>query len=418
MKKAEVQQRYQFAILLMIVFVSFIGISIPYPIFPPLFIHSEGGQLFNEWSQHYRPLFLGIALGVYPLGQFFGGPIIGALSDRYGRKKVLILSLAGSVLGYLLTVVSLEIGSLWLLILSRLLTGILESNLGLVRAMAADFEHINRYKSIGGVNAASAIGYVLGPLLGGVLSDTRWVPWFSPKFPFYVALFLALVTLLLAYFLLQTRQARDQKNAIQALAFWEYFNLIGRMRVLMKNSVLKYFLIISSILTLAVDIFYEFGPIYLTAHWMTSPTGLAVYNGVLSLALAFGNGWLSHRLSHSFSTPPIVKISILLTACILLGIVFTPSEPIVLILFALIGLSIAVSINTITVQISHVSDPSIQGEVMGTQFGLRMLGDALICFVGGFMIMTSWMLPLLISSIIAFIAFVLYVAWLRSDHIK
>lgn len=408
-----VHQKYQFSILLLIVFVSFIGISIPYPIFPPLFIHSgEGFQLFGEWTQHYRPLFLGIALAVYPLGQFLGGPIFGALSDRYGRKKILMLSLSGSVLGYLLTAVSLEIGSLWLLIASRFFTGVLESNLGLVRAMAADFEHIDRYKSLGGVNAASAIGYVLGPLLGGVLSDSKWSSWFSPKFPFYIALLLSVITLTLAYFLLHERSDRVQNKMTHPRPVWTYFNLVGRMRVLMKNTVLKYLLMISSILTLAVDIFYEFGPIYLTGRWMASPTGLAVYNGILSIALAFGNGWLSHRLSRSFPAEPIVKTSMLVTALILIGIVLMPSEALVLILFGIIGLSIAVSINTITVKISHVSDPAIQGEVMGTQFGLRMLGDALICLVGGVMIMTSWVLPLVMASIIALSAFGLYGVWL------
>jgi len=79
--------RKQFWVILVIVFLGFIGISMPYLIFPALFLNPAYSFLPTTWGDSSRALFLGITLAAYPLGQFFGSPILGSLSDEYGRKK-------------------------------------------------------------------------------------------------------------------------------------------------------------------------------------------------------------------------------------------------------------------------------------------------------------------------------------------
>ena len=84
------EEKQQLWIILLIVFIGFIGTSIAYPIFPPLFLHPEQGSIVPvTWHESMRGIFLGIALAVYPLGQFIGSPILGGCSDRYGRKRML-----------------------------------------------------------------------------------------------------------------------------------------------------------------------------------------------------------------------------------------------------------------------------------------------------------------------------------------
>src|SRR5688572_14292238 len=144
------EEKQQLWIISLIVLTGFAGTSIAYPIFPPLFLHpSDHGIVSSVWSESARSIFLGITLAAYPLGQFIGSPILGGLSDRYGRKPILLISLLGSVLGYLLSGLSLEFNWLWILLFSRFLTGLMEGNIAIVRAMGADLESINKYKSIG-----------------------------------------------------------------------------------------------------------------------------------------------------------------------------------------------------------------------------------------------------------------------------
>jgi MFS family permease len=94
-------EKQQLWIILLIVFIGFVGTSIAYPIFPPLFLHPTLGAIVpSTWHANARSIFLGIALAAYPFGQFIGLPILGGCSDRYGRKRMLIISLTGSTFGY------------------------------------------------------------------------------------------------------------------------------------------------------------------------------------------------------------------------------------------------------------------------------------------------------------------------------
>lgn len=82
------EETKQLWIILLIVFISFIGSSIAYPIFPPLFLQSSDQLIISpEWSDTSRRILLGLTLAIFPLGQFIGSPILGRNSDLYGRKK-------------------------------------------------------------------------------------------------------------------------------------------------------------------------------------------------------------------------------------------------------------------------------------------------------------------------------------------
>src|SRR3990167_4348613 len=97
-------ERQQLWIILLIVFIGFVGTSIAYPIFPPLYLHPAHGSILpSAWHENARSIFLGMPLPTYPLGEFVGSPILVGCSVRYGRKRMLILSLTGSVFGYFLS---------------------------------------------------------------------------------------------------------------------------------------------------------------------------------------------------------------------------------------------------------------------------------------------------------------------------
>lgn len=411
------EERQQLWIILLIVFIGFIGTSIAYPIFPPLFLHPAHGSIVPAaWNESAKSIFLGIALAAYPLGQFVGSPILGGCSDRYGRKRMLMLSLVGSSIGYLLSAISLQFNWLCMLLASRFLTGLMEGNFAIVRAMATDLESISKYKSLGRIIGVSSIGYVIGPLIGGFLSDSSLVSWFSFAFPFFLAMLFSIIAVLLTALKL-SEKIHDTPYPV--VSMWQRFNFVARFRVLFNYSInLKYLLIISTIFMFAVDMFYEFGPVYLTGLWAMTPAGIAVYTAALSCTLAIGAGWLPHHLSLYFSVERVIVTAMLATAIIFGLMVIFPTPILAFLLFGLIGLSIATANTNITIQVSNAADRSIQGEVMGAQLSLRMLGDASICLVGGFLIVSSVKIPITLSCIVAFIALGFCIFWQRSTQRK
>jgi MFS family permease len=422
MRSLKIQQQQeeasQLCVILLIVFIGFAGTSMAYPIFPPLFLDpTQSSWIPRHWSASTRNLLLGLALASYPFGQFIGAPTLGSLSDHYGRKRILTISLVGSTLGYSLCAMALSLNLVGLLILSRFLTGLIEGNVILVQAMAVDLKTLVKAKTLGRINGYASIGYVTGPLLGGALSDPNIHPTFSFALPFWCAAFFCFITLLLTLFKLQETHVHRHNTVRSGSTFKKQFSLIQRFKILFQNPLLKHFLIVSALFTFCVDIFYEFGPVYLTAFWNMTPAGIALYNAALSFGLAIGSTWLYSLALSKLSDLLILMLSMVLTCIAVSLTMVVPSKMIVFLLFGLAGMTIAVANSQLILSVSNAAAKTIQGEAIGAQFSLRMLGDACICLIGGFMITESITLPLFIGSIIGLISALIHYQFHRSREI-
>lgn len=401
----QTEERQQIWVILTIVFLGFIGISMPYLIFPVLFLNPAYSFLPLDWSESSHALFLGITLAAYPLGQFFGSPILGALSDDYGRKRLLAGSLLITAICNLLTGLALEWQQLSLLIASRFMAGFMEGNIAIARAMAADIKTISKHTTFGKINAAASIAFLLGPLLGGLMSDKSLLEGLTTSTPFY---FTSLLFLCLAG--LSALVLKESMVAIptEARTLWQRINIPKRISVLFSNKRLQFLMITSTSVTLAIDIFYEFGPVYLTVKWALGPAQLIFYNGVLCLAIAIGNGWLAAFCASRFSNRLTIIGAIGGIALFLLGIVLTDSSFLMVTWFAFIGLAIGLAATLITVKISDSVADAIQGEVMGVQISLRVLGDAIICLLGGVLLLLSSKIILFLAAAISLAATAYY----------
>lgn len=406
MSKEHQRQKRQFWIILTIVFLGFVGISVPYLIFPSLFLNPGYSILPEDWGASSRALFLGITLAAYPLGQFIGSPVLGSLSDEYGRKPLMWISLLIAAFCNLLSGLAIDWQHLGWLIISRFMAGLMEGNIAIARAMAADLQTLSKHKTFGKINAAASIAFLLGPLLGGLMTDPELFHGLTTSTPFYFIclLFFALAALSA---LVLTESATEAVNEIRS--FWERIHISKRIsKLFSSNPRLQFLMLTSTSFTLAVDIFYEFGPVYLTTKWALNPSDLIIYNGMLCLTLAIGNGWLPGL----FSTRPVIRTAIIASigglALCLLGMILVNSSPLMLLLFGLAGLVIGLAVTLLTVKISDSVSNAIQGEVMGVQLSLRVLGDACICLLGGVLLMVSSKLILIVAAIISAVSMVYY----------
>jgi DHA1 family tetracycline resistance protein-like MFS transporter len=398
-------QIIQFRVILLIVFLGFIGISIPYLIFPALFLNPAYSILPAGTLESTRAILLGITLAAYPLGQFIGSPILGSLSDDYGRKPILTASLLVAALCYLVTGYAIQGQYLGLLIASRFAAGLMEGNIAIARAMAADFTSLSKHKTFGKINAACSIAYLIGPFLGGLMSDKNLWGGLTATTPFYAVCLLFFALAGLAGWVL--KQGREIELRARR-SFWQRINLFKRIKELFSNERLRFLMITSTAFTLAVDIFYEFGPVFLTIKWSFGPVELIYFNGILCIGLAIGNGWLSSQPSDKRTRQLAVLGGTGAFAAIMMAIVLVDSYYLMLVLFGISGLFIGLAVVILTVKISDSVSNQIQGEVMGVQLSLRVLGDAIICLFGGVLLLFSPKIILVAAACLALMAMGFY----------
>lgn len=188
------QKKATFGVVFLTIFMDMVGFSVIFPLFPAMLDHyltreaALGGGLvttFVEMVKGYgfegvgdegfrlETVIFGGALGsLYAILQFIFAPIWGRLSDRVGRRRVLLLTLGGTCLGYGLWIIA---GSFWVLVLSRTIGGITSGNLSVATASIADVtSRKDRSKGMAIVGIAFGLGFVLGPALGGYASNWDW----------------------------------------------------------------------------------------------------------------------------------------------------------------------------------------------------------------------------------------------------
>lgn len=181
--------------IFLIVFIDLLGFGIILPLLPYIAEKYSAG-----------PLQIGLLTATYSFFQLIASPILGKLSDRYGRKKLLIISQFGSAIGYLILGLS---GNLPLLFLSRIIDGITGGNISIAQAYIADVTtKENRARGMGIIGAAFGLGFIFGPAIGGSLSK------FSYSAPAYFATAVSLLTVLTTiFFLKETINEKEAKKS-------------------------------------------------------------------------------------------------------------------------------------------------------------------------------------------------------------
>ena len=180
------------------------GIGIIIPVMPALFADVTGTEKISDIA-----IWGGLLASTFALMQFIFGPILGALSDRYGRKPILLLALFIMAAYYLLMGFA---QTLWLLFLGRLIGGITAATHATANAYMADIsspeEKAARFGMLG---AGFGLGFVLGPLIGGLLGE--W----GPRAPFFAAAMLAAANGVLCYFVLkESLKTKGEQDAHSA----------------------------------------------------------------------------------------------------------------------------------------------------------------------------------------------------------
>lgn len=346
------------------VFVDLIGFGVVIPLLP-----------FYAEHFHASPEVVTLVMASYSFTQFFFSPIWGRLSDRHGRKPILIISLAGISLSYLWVGFS---SSLWELIAARAFAGAMAGNLAAAQAYIADITPPEkRAQGMGLIGAAFGLGFIAGPALGGILGGSN--P-HDPNFlaPALSSAGLSLVALLMAAFLLKESLDPETRSANAASAHRGRISILAAalgepgLRTLVILFFLVTFVFASMESTFALWSERAFG-------WGAQQNGyLFAYTGILA---AFVQGGLMRRLAPRFGEGRLVVQGAVGLAVGLALIPFVGSLPLLLIAMALLAYGAGVCNPSLSSLISLAADRGQQGSVLGVSQSAaslaRILGPAL-----------------------------------------
>ncbi|TNF69058.1 MAG: MFS transporter [Gammaproteobacteria bacterium] len=190
-----------------------LGFGLVYPTLAALFTAANSPVLPIDATGSLRHFYLGLGYMLYPLCMFFGASFMGDLSDVWGRKRVLLICMFGISLSFCLMAVGVLAQSLWLLFLGRGLSGLAAGSQPIAQACIADIStNKNKAKNMALISMSYSVGVVLGPLIGGVMSDQALVGWFNYATPFIVAATLALIAVIWLFFFKDTHVVVSHKK--------------------------------------------------------------------------------------------------------------------------------------------------------------------------------------------------------------
>lgn len=265
-------------VILFAVALDAVGIGLIFPILPEL--------LRELTTANDIDILYGVIISIYALMQFIFAPILGSLSDRYGRRLVLMLSLLGAAVDY---VVMAFTPYLWVLIITRMIAGLTSANLSVATAYITDLStEEERAQRFGYLHAMFGIGFIIGPALGGLLGEW-WI-----RAPFLAAAALNFLNFSLALFILpESRPGKDTKFE------WAVLNPITPLLWAVKVKPLVPYLIIFAALSLIGQVYGSAWVLYTGEQFEWSPlmVGLSLtFFGILhALAQAFLPGPVSRR---------------------------------------------------------------------------------------------------------------------------
>ncbi len=349
-------------VIFITVFIDLIGFGIVIPVLP---FYVEGTK-FNA-----TPRAVGFLIASYSLMQLIFTPVLGRLSDKYGRRPVLFMSLLGTSLGFLILGFAT---TLWMLFVGRIIDGITGGNISTAQAYIADVTTPEeRAKGMGLIGAAFGLGFTFGPAIGGILS--KW----GISVPFFFAAGLAFANAVLLYFTLPETVTPDHPaRARSGVGRWAQLRQsLMQPRLAFVLVIYFLFIIAFSIMTTSFALFtmYRFG--YDASH-----------NGYIFMVIGIIGviiqGGLIGRLVKLFGEPSLVITGALLFAGSLFALPFIGPQS-GLLLLLLVGGGFAVGNSLATPSLTTLASKSVgrgeQGSVLGVTQAVaslaRTLGPAL-----------------------------------------
>lgn len=391
-------------IVLLTIFLDVLGVGVLLPVIPQLLAnpHSQFYLLPSGWSYASGLILLGWLVAIYPIMQFLATPILGQLSDRFGRKPILAFSIFGTAVGYILFAIGIITKNIPLLFFARALDGITGGNLSVAQAVIADVTPPkDRTKRFALIGAAFGTGFVLGPYLGAKLSSPgisffgifHTPHWFNPATPFWFTAILSFVNFGLIIFLLpETHKALSHvkikfhkaiHNIVTAASY-------PGLRVIFPSIFLFWG---------GFSFFQTFFQVLLIQKLHFTGNNIGDFFAYIGIWIAFVQAVLTPMLAKRLKPYQVLRFSFIGSGITLFMYLLASSTTDLLWITPIFAFFLGNSIANSIALVSISADAKIQGEVLGINASVQSLAQAIPAAMSGYLAEISIKTPILAGGI-------------------
>ncbi|MEM9242514.1 MAG: MFS transporter [Pseudomonadota bacterium] len=395
-------------LLVAVVTLDYSAIGVVYTSILFLFVDSKH-SFISIYNRHERFIILGLLFAITYAGQFLAAPVLGKFSDQWGRRKGLIITTSGTFCGIFLSGVAINAGSLALLFISRLITGLFAANLSIAQASFADIsQNKSRTVHFNLLEIGIGAGSIIGPMLGSHLIDAKLVGWFSYSTPFYI---LSIVNLIIVILLMALFRETVSETQLQTYRFQRNMNQTRQ------ENKLTWMIGINNI----IQAFYMAEVRFLFLMWALFSIGFAFYiqffNAFLRGSVNFSEVQIGHLyvvvgimyavlqitvvfpLVSSIRAERLIKPSLIVAAIFLLLLGLSRTEWQVYLFRLVYMLAIIIFMPCFNAVVANETTPANEGHVFGILASIYAFASIPISIIGSIVASYDIVMPLAISGI-------------------
>jgi MFS transporter, DHA1 family, tetracycline resistance protein len=394
-------------IVIFTIFLDSLGFGILIPIVPLLFASPSSNfyLLSPDVSINTGYVLLGLITATFPLMQLFSTSIFGQLSDKFGRKPILQYTLFNTSFSYVLFALAIAVKNIPLLFISRAMAGISAGNISVAQASIADLTlPKDRAKNFGLIGAAFGLGFIIGPFLGGKLSDPTILPFFNPTIPFWFAAALSLLNAFsVKTFYKETNKFSNIKSKI------EWGRSIANIFKAFSLENLRFLFLINFLFFSGFTFFVTFFSVFLIKQFHFTQGDIGTFFSFIGICLALTQVVIVRKVAGLASEQQILRISIIANG-IFIGLMYFVSSPLAVYLLAA-GFSLfnGLVFANLPGLISRSADQKIQGEILGINASVQALAQLIPPVLSGFLAaIFAPETPIIVASVIVIFSGVLF----------
>ena len=379
--------------LFLVLFIDGMGLGLLFPILNTIIIEPSSGFLPINTDANLRSFYYGLTIGIFMICWFFGAAILGDLSDKVGRKKSLMICLIGAFLGYLLSAIAITINSFWTLILGRMIAGFTAGSQPIAQAAIVDVsleEH--KPRNIGFILLSVSLGFVFGPIFGGLLSDASLISWFGLSVPMYFAAIISLFNAIILAISFKETFIRKQTSLTI-----KWHHAINIFISAFKHPSITGYSVVLLVMIFGWSNYFSFIPLYMLQLFEYTARDNSFFLALLGLGFSLGCGYIVGICTKRFQFNNIVLVGLTITASQVLIFILSSEQWVAWVTTFIIGISLSVAYSVLLTIFSNQVNKNEQGWVMGVTGSIMALCFGLTSMFTGLIANAGAMLPMLLA---------------------